>query len=92
MPLTPKKSFLAADAFVKAHQAVVDTPAFRVAAEAALLQMLVELPDTTDPTVSLACYHRLVGARQYLNQLLAIADKAKPLERPISPGNLDHNA
>lgn len=89
---SPKQHFLVNSSAVKAHQETVDSAEFLVAAQASLLQLVVNLPDTTDPTIAAAAYHRIVGARQYLNQIISIADKTKPPEVVVPLGQLDHDA
>lgn len=78
------------DGLVKRHLEVVDSLEFLTAAQAALLQCVMEMTDVTDPVMAAAGYHRIIGARQYLNQLLTIGNKTKPVEKPIPTGQLNH--
>lgn len=92
MPLTPKKSLVENDPLAKRLCEILDSSDVQIGGQAALLQSLMELPETTDPVVAAAAYHRIVGARQFLNQLLSIAEKAKPMQKPAFSFNLDHTA
>jgi hypothetical protein len=72
--LAPKRRFQSAyPEITKAIADVMVSGDFQQAAESALLELVAELPNTTDPLVAAGCYHRIMGARQYLEQLLSIA-------------------
>jgi hypothetical protein len=91
MPASPKVRFLEQKPFVTSHQDVVLSAPFLAAADAALLQLISDLPDTTDPTMAAAAYHRILGARQYLRMLETVADSPKPLPPKRSLDNLNRN-
>lgn len=88
MNLSPKKKFQENKAAADKHRDLVLSTDFRNALEAALLEMVLELPPTYEPEVSSAAYYRIIGARDLITQLLSIAETHKaPAARP--PINLD---
>ena len=89
MVLTPKQRFRENKPLVSRHQEVVVSESFRAAVEAAIVDQVMSMPLTYDPNEAAAAYNRIVGAREFLNHLLNIAEQAKPL--PPTPSlNLDH--
>lgn len=91
--LTPKRRFIAAyPEFAKVIAEVTASNDFQTAAEAALLQLISELPATTDPVIAAACYHRVMGARQMLDQLLTVANPAALPKREASSSTLNQTA
>lgn len=93
MPLSvsPKTRFLEHKEFVKTHLDVVVHSAFQAAADAAMLQLVAEMPDTTDPDMSAAGYHRILGARQYRRLLESVAEEPKPMSPRRDLHNLQNN-
>lgn len=90
MVLEPKKKFQADIQATRAHQELVVSDRFRAAAEAALLEQVMALPMTYKKNEAAAAYYRIMGARDYLQHLLTIAEQPKKLpDRPS--GNLNHN-
>ena len=91
--LAPKKRFQTA--YPEITKAIADVMAggdFQQAAESALLELVAELPNTSDPVIAAGCYHRIMGARQYLDQLLSITKPPSlPGRRQLS-GTLNHEA
>jgi len=92
MPLKPKARFLEQNALAHVHEDVVTSESFLTACESAMLQMIVDLPETTDTGTAAAAYQRISGAKQFLNQLLTLADIPKPPEKRPAIGQLDHKA
>lgn len=91
MNLTPKKDFLEKKEWARMHADLVVHPNFREAVNASLIDMVLALPDTTSPTDAAANYHKIQGAKEFINRLLNIAEMNKSL--PPSPTvNLDHKA
>jgi hypothetical protein len=89
MNLTPKKAFLENKAFAAAHRDLVVSDQFRVALEASLIEQVMALPNTYDPGEAAAAYYRIVGARDFVQHLLNIAEQ--PKSAPTTPpANLDH--
>jgi len=90
MNLQPKKSFHENGVAVKQHLETVDSASFIEAAKVTILQIVMELPETPDPTTALAAYHRLIGARVYMNGLLNLAEKVEPPKREPDPTRLNY--
>lgn len=90
MILTPKQSFLEKKALAEAHRDLVLSTQFRESLHAALLDHVLSLPATTDPVAAAAAYYNIMGAREYINRLLNIAEQPKSAPPP-PPANLDHN-
>lgn len=86
---TPKARFLEST-LVKAHQETVDSKQFVEAAQATLAQMVWDLPDVTDQVTAAACYHRILGAKQFIRALASLGEKAAPPE-PRPSHNLQHD-
>lgn len=90
MNLTPKKDFIAKKQFADAHRDLVVSTQFREALHAALIDYVMNLDNTTDDTlVAAAEYHRLMGARDFIEHLLNIAEMPKTPPTP-PPTNLNH--
>ena len=89
--MTPKQQLLTdkvlADDFLK----LADSVTFYQGSRLALLQVVAEMSDVTDPVLAAAAYHRIMGARKFLDLLHSIATPVKPLEGRSSPG-LDYRA
>lgn len=90
MTLTPKKHFQEKKLFADAHRDLVVSTPFREALHAALLDQVMNLPTATDPEVSIASYQRIIGARDFINHLLNLAEMPKSLPT-TPPANLDHS-
>jgi hypothetical protein len=88
--LTPKKKFQENKQAAEKHRDLVLNPDFRNALEAALLEQILTLPNTFDPTEAAAAYYRIVGARDFITHLLSIAELPKALSG-LPPINLDHS-
>jgi hypothetical protein len=87
MNLTPKKDFQGKKQFADAHRELVVSTPFREALNAALIDYVLSMPANSDPAAS---YHQIVGAREFVNRLLNIAEMSK--SPPITPpANLDHS-
>jgi len=87
--LTPKAKFLTLKDLVNRHLDTVMSESFQRASDTALLQFLLESPTTTDPVVAAANYHRIIGARDFLEKLHKIAEVSEPL-KPIETSRLNH--
>lgn len=91
--LAPKARFQSAyPEIVKAIADVTANEDFQHASEAALLELVASLPNTSDPVIAASCYHRILGARQYLDQLLSITKPSTAPGRPEPSGTLNHKA
>jgi hypothetical protein len=89
MNLTPKLHYQANKPFANAHRDLVVSTQFREALHAALINHVLSLPTTNEPAAAAACYHQIVGARDFITQLLNVAEQPKtPPTTP--PANLDH--
>ena len=89
MNLTPKKDFQVKKQFADAHRELVVSTQFREALNAALIDQVMDLRDTHDPVVAAAEYQRIMGAREFIQSLLNIAEMPKSPPAPL-PTNLDH--
>ena len=89
MNLSPKKKFQENKLAVSNHQDLVVSDNFRNALEAALLEEVLALPNTYNPEEASAAYYRIVGARDFITQLLSIAETTKA-PAPAPPVNLNH--
>ena len=87
---SPKQKFLKKKDWVNAHNDWVLTPVFEAAADAAMLQMFVELRDYSDPTQAAAAHQRMCGARQFLETFRSIGEVPKPVPRRPIGDNLSH--
>jgi hypothetical protein len=89
MNLTPKKDFLEKKEFANAHRDLVVSTSFREALNAALLEYVMTLVVEDDTLEAAAAAHQIVGARDFINHLLNIAEQPKTPPTP-TPTNLDH--
>jgi len=96
MPTTAKARFLEDKPAASWMRGVVDNPNFQKGADAAMLQLSQKLAQPAQegmpPVDPIAQYSRLVGAQQYLAELMSIADQAKPRVQKPANDNLDHQA
>ena len=90
MNLTPKKDFIAKKAFADAHRELVVSTQFREALHAALLDQIMAMPMTYDSAESIAAYNRIMGARDFIQHLLNLAEVTKAPPEPL-PTNLNHS-
>lgn len=90
MTITPKSRFCEDKKRAAAHRDLVVSGNFLSASEAALLTMIDDIAESTDPAVAIAGYHRIVGARKFMKALAALAEEAKPVGRGDN-FNLNHN-
>ena len=90
--MTPKARLLADKDLTKFVRQVTDDHRFLTAADAALLELVRSLPDTTNQVDAVAHFNRIVGARNFLAGLLTVADQSKPLPVPDSTAKLNYNA
>ena len=87
---TPKVRFLEQKPYVAAHRDTVVSTPFLLAADAAMLQLVESLPDSTDPQVALAAFNRVIGARTYRRLLETIGDETPPAPPKRQSDNLNH--
>lgn len=87
----PKKRFLETNpGGVKVHADMVDHAVFKEAAEVALLDLVMSLPDAPNPVEAAAYYQQIVGARSYLKRLYGVSKPAQPPPVRQVWDNLDH--
>lgn len=85
MTYSPKQRLLDQPGLAKPHMDVVATESFLRSAEAALLDMVMNAEDTTNPNIAVVEYGKILGARDYLRSLLNIADP-----KPLPPRRVFH--
>lgn len=87
MTLQPKLRFLEQDPKVlEGYLSNLGSDQFIKAAEASLLQMMVNTkPATGDPVAAAAAWNQIEGAKRFLDTLLSIAEKTAPPNKP-KPG------
>lgn len=90
MTITPKARFCEDKKRAAAHRELVVSTNFLSASEAALITMINDIEASTDPAAAIAGYHRIIGARQYMKALAALAEEPKQPARGDSY-NLNHN-
>lgn len=90
MNLTPKKHFQEKKQFADAHRDLVVSTPFREALHAALIDQVIGLENTVDPVKSAAGYQRILGARDFIEYLLSVAEMPKPIPAKVSD-NLPSN-
>jgi hypothetical protein len=77
---SPKERYNASVTRITEHQNMVDSRAFELGADAAMLQLVEELADkVTDQLSACAAGYQLRGAVRYQRQLKQFAEPAKPL-------------
>lgn len=87
MNLTPKKDFQGKKQFSDAHRDLVVSTPFREALHAALIEYMMTIGKSdSEPAAN---YHRIEGAREFIQVLLNIAEQTKSPPTPL-PTNLDH--
>jgi hypothetical protein len=89
MNFSPKQRFLEQSALAKQFLDVVDSEAFQRATELAMLGLVEQLADSTDPSSAAANSYRIDGAKRLLAILKALPEPPKPLAARPSH-NLDH--
>ena len=88
---TPKKRFLSSSPDVAKYFAeLAASSMFQEAAEVALVQLVADQPDTSDPVMAAACWQRVTGARAYLNLLLHIGTPAITPTPPKSTSAMNY--
>lgn len=89
--MTPKQQLLADKTLADAFLTTVDSVGFTQASQLALLEVVAGMTDTTDPVIAAAAYHRIMGARKFLDLLHTIAIPGKP-PAPKPAAGLDYGA
>lgn len=87
--ITPKQSFQKSQ-FFKEFSNILESEAHHQAIFAALLQMQMNSPETTDPTLAGIYDQRLVGARQFVATLSRLCEAETDIKSPQQFGNLNH--
>ena len=73
MLTSPKSRFIEREAeLAKSHATLAATPSYVHVLEVALLNQLYGMEPTTDIATAAAAHQRMIGARDYIRQLLAI--------------------
>lgn len=76
---SPIERFQGNTKFIKAHQDLIDDPAFDVGADAALCQFVTQLCDSVvDLNSAASAGYQVRGAVKYLRQLKTLAETPKP--------------
>lgn len=86
--MTPKQRLLDDKSLVDSVLSMTGSTTFERAIDATLLQAVYDMGDTTDPVLAAAAYHRIIGARAFLQKLRTIADQRRTPPRPTSRDNL----
>jgi len=89
MNFTPKQRFQENKQYTEAHRELVVSDRFRAAAESALLHLVMDLSDCSDPATAAANWHRIEGARSYVRSIINLGEVGKALPEP-PPQNLNH--
>jgi hypothetical protein len=86
---SPQRRFQAKESNIKAHQEMVDSDAFSVGTDAALLEYAQTLAETTnDMNSAAAAGYRLKGAVELLNRVKTLAELPKPSPITAMPSAL----
>ncbi len=89
MTITPRTRFLEDKNRASKHRDMVVSSGYLAAAEAALLQVVDDMAESTDSAVAIAGYHRIVGARKYMKAFAGLAETPKIPHRE-DDFNLNH--
>ncbi len=90
MNATPKARFLEQTALAKQFLDLGDSEAFTRATELAMLTLVEQLADATDPSTAAANAYRMHGAKHFLTILKALPEQPKP-PAPRPSHNLQHD-
>jgi len=90
MNLTPKQHYQANKQAAERHRDLVVSTPFRDALHAALLEHVLSLPTANDIQSAAAAHYQIVGARDFINHLLNVAEQPKTPPTPTNTANLDH--
>lgn len=90
MRYSAKERLLEQKNIVHAHLDTVASESFLRSAEAALLDMVMHCPGIVSEADAAANYHRIIGARDYLQALLAVAEPPQ-LPKPKPHYGLERN-
>jgi len=72
-----------------AHEKITGTESFQVACEYALLTLLQELPDASNPSAGWDSHSQMVGARRVIDILRTLHQPEKQIEK-IKPPTLNY--
>lgn len=86
--LSPKERFLKSPVS-RTHADLVLSDSLIQAVATALLQMQVNQPVSADPTVAAASFHRMAGAREFVQTFLNLCEVEEPV-KPVPNQNLPH--
>jgi hypothetical protein len=90
MTITPRARFLEDKKRAASHRDLVVSSNYLSAAETALLETIDDLAESTDPSVAIAGYHRIVGARKFMRKFAELAETKAPVAAKENY-NLKHN-
>lgn len=91
MLLQPQNRFLQQEDLSRQHRDNASQEPLLRAAEASLLQLVLELPkEPKNVEEAAACYHAILGARKYMDKVLTIADPVKKPPVKSVNDNLNH--
>lgn len=88
---SPKIRLLRNKRLAQSIHEVVTSSEFQAAADATLLQLIHDQQNTSDPTLAIAAYHQVRGAKLFLDKLQSIADQHKPAPKKAIQDNLEQN-
>ena len=88
---SPKKRLLRGKAISERIFNLLNSSEFQSGADAAMLQVIEELGDVSEPDQAAAAYNRIMGARTFLRKLQTIADRPKPPSKRATKDNLEQN-
>lgn len=78
MTLNPRSRFQEEKPRASKHRDLVVSSQYLTAADAALLTMVQEMTDSADPAVAIAGYHRIMGAKKFMETFTNLAETPKP--------------
>jgi hypothetical protein len=87
---SPKDRFLTSKEDAAFLLTLTFQPQFLRAVDAALLQMQSKLPDASDQQGAACQFHKICGAKEFIKELLTMAEPVKPLPQKVSD-NLPEN-
>lgn len=88
--ISPKQSFQKSPWF-REFGTILESEPHRQALFAALLQMQMNSPETTDPVLASMYDQRLIGARHFVRILCGLCDAEVQPKQSSSSANLNHN-
>jgi hypothetical protein len=77
MTITPRSRFQEDKPRASKHRDFVVSSQYLTAADAALLQVINEMADSVDPATAIAGYHRIMGARKFMEAFANLAEQPR---------------